>query len=148
MENEINLLTISTLNKLESLLACVSAGSTYADLIEYLSNFGKVLTEHIGDSMVVESEEGLSDQEIFTRDMDWLQSSDQVIAEVSTPSLGVGFEIGMAQAYGKKILCLFRLEKGTALSAMIAGNPNVKVQGYKTEQEAKELISAFLDYRC
>jgi len=117
----------------------------YADLIEHLSSFGKVLTEHVGNSMVIESEEGLSDQEIFNQDMDWLQSSDLVIAEVSTPSLGVGYEIGMAQAYGKKILCLFRLEKRPALSAMIAGNPNVKVQGYQTRQEAKELISAFLD---
>ncbi|MBW2112139.1 MAG: nucleoside 2-deoxyribosyltransferase [Deltaproteobacteria bacterium] len=117
----------------------------YAGLIEHLSHFGKVLTEHVGNSKVVESEEGLSDQEIFNRDMDWLQSSDLVIAEVSTPSLGVGYEIGMAQAYGKKVLCLFRREKETVLSAMIAGNPNIKVQGYQTSQEAKELISAFLD---
>ena len=31
-----------------------------------------------------------------------------IIAEVTQPSLGVGFELGQAVALGKKILCLFR----------------------------------------
>ena len=35
-----------------------------------------------------------------------------VIAEVTQPSLGVGFELGQAVALGKKTLCLFRPASG------------------------------------
>ena len=31
-----------------------------------------------------------------------------VVAEVTQPSLGVGYEIGRAVAFGKTILCLYR----------------------------------------
>jgi hypothetical protein len=35
-------------------------------------------------------EDALPDHEIHRRDLEWLESCDAVIAEVSTPSLGVG----------------------------------------------------------
>ena len=31
-----------------------------------------------------------------------------IVAEVTQPSLGVGYEIGRAVAMGKRILCLYR----------------------------------------
>ena len=39
-----------------------------------------------------------------------------VIAEVTQPSLGVGYEIGRALAMGKKILCLYRSDPTNAKS--------------------------------
>ena len=33
-----------------------------------------------------------------------------LVAEVTQPSLGVGYELGRAVAMGKKILCLYRLQ--------------------------------------
>ena len=69
----------------------------YQEIIQYLGNFGTVLTEHIGDeSLTAGGEHALSDQEIFRRDMDWLISADLIVAEVTSPSLGVGFEIASA----------------------------------------------------
>ncbi len=52
--------------------------------------------------------------------MEWLISADVIIAEVTTPSLGVGYEIGRAAALHKPILCLYRGGDMPA-SSMIAG---------------------------
>ncbi len=117
----------------------------YAELIEHLKNFGEVLTEHIGDpGLTLLGDDGPNDRFIHDRDLDWLLSADVVVAEVTTVSMGVGYEIGRAVAAGKKVLCLFRSDSGKNLSAMIAGCPDVEVVHYKTLNEAKKVISAFI----
>lgn len=117
----------------------------YAELIEHLKNFGKVLTEHIGDPGLTHlGDDGPNDRFIHDRDLDWLLSADVVVAEVTTVSMGVGYEIGRAVAAGKKVLCLFSSDSGKNLSAMIAGCPDVEVVHYKTLNEAKKVISAFI----
>ncbi|MCA1759254.1 MAG: nucleoside 2-deoxyribosyltransferase, partial [Bacteroidales bacterium] len=99
----------------------------YAQIIEYLKNFGEVLTEHIGDPRLTHlGYDGPTDRFIHDRDLDWLLSAHVVIAEVTTVSMGVGYEIGRAVANGKKVLCLFRPDSGRNLSAMIAGCPDVE----------------------
>ncbi len=90
-------------------------------LIRHLKNHGAVLTEHIGD--VIEGDEvDVSDEEIFLRDVAWLGEADALVADVTAPSLGVGYEIGIAETLGKPILCLHRRQRGRRLSAMISGN--------------------------
>lgn len=49
---------------------------------------------------------GVTEEFIYKRDVDWLLESDFVIAEVTQPSLGVGYELGFAEAKGKPVLCL------------------------------------------
>uniref|UniRef100_A0A9L0RAR5 2'-deoxynucleoside 5'-phosphate N-hydrolase 1 n=1 Tax=Equus caballus TaxID=9796 RepID=A0A9L0RAR5_HORSE len=61
------------------------------------------------------------DKLIHERDLAWLQQADVVVAEVTQPSLGVGYELGRAVALNKRILCLFRPQSGRVLSAMIRG---------------------------
>ncbi|GAB1301119.1 2'-deoxynucleoside 5'-phosphate N-hydrolase 1 [Apodemus speciosus] len=61
------------------------------------------------------------DRLIHERDLAWLRQADVVVAEVTQPSLGVGYELGRAVALGKPILCLFRPQSGRVLSAMIRG---------------------------
>ncbi len=79
----------------------------YHELILFLSSKVEVLTEHVGDTGIEEiGEQDLSDNEIYQRDLEWLESADAVIAEVTNPSLGVGYELGMAEKLGKPILCL------------------------------------------
>ena len=78
----------------------------YHDLIEYLKTIGKVLSEHVGRLDLVDERE-IPPCQIHDRDLVWLKSADVVIAEVSTPSLGVGYELGRAVEMGKPILCLF-----------------------------------------
>ena len=80
----------------------------YLEIIQYLKDYGDVLTEHIGDENIDSEGEDVNDQYIHDRDMDWLMSSDIMVAEVTNPSLGVGYEIGRAVENDKKIICLFR----------------------------------------
>ena len=78
----------------------------------------EVLTEHISDSELgVTGEDGMSDVEIYERDMEWLMSCDAVIGEVTAPSLGVGYEIGCAELSQKPVLCLFDKDSDMSLSA-------------------------------
>ena len=112
----------------------------YACLIRFLSSFGTVLTEHVGDAGLLQDEQDLSEVQIYDRDMEWLQLADLVIAEVTTPSLGVGYEIGIAEKQGKEIFCLYRSSSATSLSAMIAGNPALQVRTYGNLEEAEKLI--------
>lgn len=83
----------------------------YARLIEKLQKYGTVLTEHVGSDAkteVLRQELQYKDEYIHKRDMEWLESSDAIIAEVTQPSIGVGYEIGRAYAMKKMILCLYR----------------------------------------
>lgn len=112
----------------------------YAGLIRHLGRFGQVLTAHVGDPLLLQEERWLSEAEIFQRDMAWLKAADLFLAEVSTPSLGVGFEIGLAQAMGKEVSCLYRPSPGRRLSAMIAGNPSLTLYPYTDYPEAEQLV--------
>lgn len=116
----------------------------YAHLISYLKTFGTVLTGHVGDEKLLQKEKFLTEQEIFQRDMQWLEAADLIFAEVSTPSLGVGYEIGLAQAMGKEIFCLYRPTGNKRLSAMIAGNPDLRVGSYTHRAEAEKLLAGWI----
>ena len=116
----------------------------YAEIIDLLSQFGQVLTEHVGSNELLETgEETLSDEEIFERDMAWLTEADVVVAEVTLPSHGVGYEIGRARAMGKPILCLYRRATGHRLSAMLAGDPNLLCEAYAQVAELEPLFTAY-----
>jgi nucleoside 2-deoxyribosyltransferase len=118
----------------------------YLQIIDYLKTFGEVLTEHVGDPNLTEAgDDGPTDRYIHNRDLDWLQSSDVLVAEVTSVSMGVGYEIGRAVESRKKVLCLFRPESGKNLSAMIAGCPDLVLVNYKNLDEVKLAIGGFLN---
>ena len=117
----------------------------YFKIIHYLENFGTVLTEHVGSTELSETGEvSRTDNDIFQRDLNWLQSADVVVAETSTPSLGVGYELGIAEKLELPILCLYRPTKGKRLSAMINGNEKFQCEAYQGFDEAKTHINNFL----
>ena len=117
----------------------------YNNIITYLSSKAEVLTEHVGSfKLMTIGEINRSDREIFMRDMEWLESADLVIAEVTTPSLGVGYELGIAAKLKIPVLCLYRPIKGKRLSAMISGNEKFNCQAYQTLDDAKVHINKFL----
>lgn len=117
----------------------------YLELIKFLGTFGQVLTEHVGDPGLTEKgDDGPNDRYIHDRDMDWMKACDRVVAEVTVPSLGVGYELGWACALGKPVLALHRPEVGKRLSAMIAGSEGIVTAVYSTVDEAKAIIRDFL----
>ena len=116
----------------------------YAYLIDHLRTYGRVLTEHVGSStLTVLDEEGGTDEFIHHQDVTWLREAEVLVAEVSTTSLGVGYEIGRAVEQGKAVLCLYRPRNGRRLSAMIAGCPDIVNVTYRTLDEARASIDHF-----
>ncbi|KAG8542883.1 hypothetical protein GDO81_025863 [Engystomops pustulosus] len=111
----------------------------YERIIGLLQRYGTVLTEHIARPEITEAGEDAQekgDKFIHDRDITWLQQADVVVAEVTQPSLGVGYELGRAVAMNKKMLCLFRVSSGRVLSAMIRGADNghsVLVRDYEPQ---------------
>jgi nucleoside 2-deoxyribosyltransferase len=117
----------------------------YRRVIALLREYGEVLTEHVGDAgLVPTGEDGLSDQAIYERDMAWLADADVVVAEVTVPSHGVGYEIARAEAMAKPILCLYRPSAGRRLSAMLAGNPALEHETYESIQGLDPILERFL----
>lgn len=115
--------------------------SMYREIISYLQTRGEVLTEHVGSGSLTQSgESAMSDEQIHDRDMAWLAASAVIVAEVTTPSLGVGYEIAKAMDLGKQVICLFRTGDGRRLSAMIAGNNGVQICCYQTVPELLKIL--------
>lgn len=117
----------------------------YEKIIGMLQQHGKVLTEHLGsDREVLVKDRLLSDLEIHDRDLQWIMESDLVVAEVTVPSLGVGYEIGRAVHLGKPVLCLFSAASEQPLSAMIAGCSEVELVRYNQIDELHDRIKKFV----
>ncbi len=111
----------------------------YLEAINLLSNYGEVLTEHIGDAVIAVTGETIGAEAIFKRDVAWLEQSDVVVAEVTQVSMGVGYELGIAEKLGKKVLCLYR-PSDKRISAMIAGNSKFKTYPYTDRVELTKIF--------
>jgi hypothetical protein len=116
----------------------------YHEIVRLLREHGEVLTEHVADSALGVLGQDLSDRKIHDRDLEWLRVSDYLVAEVTCPSLGVGYEIARATEWGKPVLCLYRPGDDRALSAMIAGCDAVTVREYQEPAELKNIFEEFL----
>lgn len=119
----------------------------YREIIDALEGHGDVLTEHVGaeDVEAKEAAVGLSDDDIYAQDVAWLRQADAVVAEVTTPSLGVGYELGRAVAWGKPVCCLYRPGGEHDLSAMVRGNDDVAVEEYTDPAELEPVLAKFFD---
>ena len=106
------------------------------EMIAFMEERGcRVLTEHVGlESLQQEGERTMTEEEIFLRDMAWLTESDLMVAECTTPSHGVGYELARARDIGKEVHIFYDLSRGR-LSAMLAGDSRFILHPY-TDREA------------
>jgi nucleoside 2-deoxyribosyltransferase len=104
-----------------------------------------VPTAHLARSNVHLLEGTVDPKDVYERDVSWILACDALVAEVSVPSHGVGYEIGFALGEAKPVLCL--AEEGRAVSKMITGNPHpgLKVRRYRDASEGVRLLRTFLD---
>jgi nucleoside 2-deoxyribosyltransferase len=118
----------------------------YQELVAALLADGHELpTAHLAESNVIALEAVTPAREVYERDVIWIRKADALIAEVSAPSHGVGYEIGFALQVGKPVLCIH--QQGRKISKMISGNPHPKltVQTYKEPEEAIGLAREFIN---
>jgi nucleoside 2-deoxyribosyltransferase len=117
----------------------------YLVIVEILEELGcTVLSEHVARPKLLAAKFAGSAEETYTQDMQWLEASQAVVAEVSTPSHGVCYEIGHALAVGKPVLCLY--DEDATVTRMILGNthPNIVVRGYTDILSLRAAVEGFI----
>jgi nucleoside 2-deoxyribosyltransferase len=131
--------------------ACSIAGGrdhahVYGDIVNYIKASGLHVLSELFSDKELRPEVGMNLDPAFVwqRDVDWVKEADLFIAEVTQPSLGVGYEIAIAEALGKPVLGLFYKNSGRRLSPMIVGNPNVAIFEYEDVIETKSAIADFI----
>lgn len=105
----------------------------YRKVIAALKEKHQVLTEHVGD-LSLSTVENKGDKAIYEQDTAWLRECDVVVAECTQVSLGVGYELAYAEAYGKEVHIFYRPQE-TQLSAMLSGNGRFHIYRYTEEEE-------------
>ena len=116
----------------------------YRRMISYLQRGHTVLTEHVGD-LSLSANEGTENRDaaIYAQDTAWLRASDIVIAECTTPSLGVGYELAYAERFGKPVHIFYDAGR-TELSAMLSGDDWFVLHPYRDEAEIYPALDAIL----
>jgi len=117
----------------------------YQAMVDALVQDGhQVPSAHLAESGVGAVEAALNPEAGYRRDVDWIRASEALIAEVSVPSHGVGYEIGFALGLGKPVLAIY--QQGRKVSKMISGNQdaNLQVRAYQDSSEAMQVIREFL----
>ena len=91
----------------------------------------RVLAGSVAAAGVSDAGDALDPQAIFERDIGWLEQADVLVAEVSTPSLGVGYEVAAARfRYGLPVICLYRPAFTRRCSAMLSGDRGIELIEY------------------
>ena len=119
--------------------------TVYQAMVRALTEAGhEVPTAHLAESGIPALEAKIPASEVYTRDVTWIRDCDVLIAEVSVPSHGVGYEIGFALGLGKRVLALHREDR--RVSKMITGNPDPQlvVCSYQTVEDALRHMEKFL----
>lgn len=113
-------------------------------IVELLESMGhEVITKHFLREDVFELDRLISPQEVFHRDMKWLQQCDIFMAEVSGSSFGTGFEAGyILGSTDKKAVLFYHRERDGKISLTVRGNthPNCTVVPYSSFGDVEEFI--------
>lgn len=122
--------------------------SSYLNIINTIkSSGGDVISEIFAHDAINYGGSPLPAEEIYHRDVEMINEVDVIVAEVSNPSLGVGYELAYAEKLNKPVLCLANSDAPKRLSAMIKGNPYFIVveysKSYFPEREINEFISQY-----
>ncbi len=118
----------------------------YQHVVDALQAEGhKVPTAGLASPEVVQLEGVVEPTAVYERDTAWIRECDVLVAEVSTPSHGVGYEIGYALQHAKPVICLYRA--GSSISKMILGNrdPRLRVFSYNHLDEAINTLRCHLE---
>ena len=108
---------------------------TYKKLVKELQKYGEVLNPQVADDNVLINEKQSTDNQIFEDYEKKLQECDLVFAEVTIPSLGVGYEIGYADSHNKPIIAIYDKTAISKVTTMLRGNKRIKIIPYTNVEE-------------
>ncbi|KGN97456.1 C-Myc-responsive protein Rcl [Porphyromonas gingivicanis] len=116
----------------------------YKRIIDYINKTDNVLTEHIGKAnMSLKAQRKEIDVHIYERDTEWLRSCDLLIAECTSPSLGVGYELAYAETHGIPVYIFYNKGKSN-VSAMLNGNSYFTIIPYEKEEDIYPALDKIL----
>lgn len=119
--------------------------SNYVTILDAAKNAGaEVISEIFVHDALNFGGSPLPDDQIYERDTAMIRDCDAVIAEVTNPSLGVGYELASAENLAKPILCLFDEHSDKKLSPMIAGNRYFTTKNYASNESIAATVEKFL----
>ena len=119
--------------------------AAYQEIVAALTAGGhEIPTSHLAQSDVMDNERELTPQNVYDRDTNWIKNCDVLIAEVSVPSHGVGYEIAFALNIKKPVLCIY--QKDRRVSKMITGNSDglLSVRAYANVEEAISQVRFYM----
>ena len=90
---------------------------------------------------VLEPSEGRSIpvSNVFDRDRRGVKSSDAVVADVSSPSIGVGMELMAAHHYGKRVIVAFK-RKSVVSRMLLQMEPKETIEFYDDAELHRRLV--------
>lgn len=118
---------------------------TYKIMIDELEKYGEVLDKQIADINTIENEKYQKDEEIFEDLEQKIMMADIIFAEVTIPSLGVGYELGYADKLGKKIIAIYDETYTKKVSTMIRGNKRIKLIPYTDINDIRKNMNKLLN---
>jgi len=117
---------------------------TARKIVELLAEMEhEVLTRHLIRDDAWEADRAISPQEVYLRDVTWLEQCDVFMAEVSGSSFGLGFETGyLLGATTKKVILFYRQDVEKKISLMITGitHRNCRLVPYSHFDEIEDWI--------
>lgn len=96
----------------------------YQKMVKQFEKCGaEVLTKHVANPELSAKGENMSFKAIYERDIKWLKECDIIFADITIPSLGVGYEIAWAENLGKTIYAIY--EKDANVSGFLRGDETI-----------------------
>lgn len=119
----------------------------YRRIVDALEADGhRVLAGAVASEDVTAHGEPLEAADIFDRDLRWIEEANVLVAEVSMPSTGVGYEIAAARyRYGRPVICLYRTGHTKRCTAMVAGDGGIELIEYQDGEEMLVRLRAALE---
>ena len=109
----------------------------------------RVFAGSVTASHITAGGDDLTAHEIFDRDVAWIEevarAGGVLVAEVSRPSTGVGYEVAMARyRYAMPVICLYRPAFTRRCSGMVAGDRGIRVIEY-TDETMSDAVETLLN---
>lgn len=117
----------------------------YIEIVRIVESLGHTALSEMNNKF--SSSFPLTPKQVYTRDMKWIDGSKIMIAEISGPSLGVGFEISYALFVKQMPVLAVYHYQATQISSMITGCNNTKlsIKKYSDIDDLTAIIKNFIN---
>ncbi|PIW70521.1 MAG: hypothetical protein COW08_01380 [Ignavibacteriales bacterium CG12_big_fil_rev_8_21_14_0_65_30_8] len=118
--------------------------NSYLEIINYLTSQNHIAFSQLNKDFNMPV--NISDNEIYMRDINWIEHSKLLIAEVSGSSTGVGFEISYALHQKKMPILALAHSNVKRVTAMLLGCDDtlLTLKRYSNIEEMKKYIDEFI----